>query len=65
MIGQTLRFGDPVLTATLQTRMPAAIGGFGALHDACKRVIFSLRDWGALSMANVATNTSAVGRHCI
>ena len=49
IIGQTLRFGDSIRTATLQKSLPATIGGMGALHDACKRVTFSLRNWGILA----------------
>jgi len=48
LMGETLRFGAPVSTATLQQRLPASLGNLGALHDACKRVTFSLRDWGLL-----------------
>jgi hypothetical protein len=61
LIGETLRFGDPIRTATLQQRLPGQMGNLGALHDACKRVIFSLREWGLLvetvaRYAHVATN---------
>lgn len=48
IIGQSLRFGGEVTTATLQEQMPAVVGGLGAVHDACKRITFSLRDWGIL-----------------
>lgn len=48
VIGQTLRFGGAVRTATLQEAMPALIGDLGAVRAACKRVTFSLRNWGIL-----------------
>ena len=48
VIGQMLRFGGAVRTATLQERIPTVLGSLGAVRDACKRVTFSLRNWGIL-----------------
>lgn len=48
IIGQTLRFGGAVRTATLQEKMPQIVGDLGAVRAACKRVTFSLRNWGIL-----------------
>lgn len=48
IIGQTLRFGDSVRTATVQEKMPALVGSLGAVYDACRRVTYSLQDWGIL-----------------
>jgi hypothetical protein len=53
VVGQTLRFGGLVHTGILRERMLARIGSLGALADACKRVTFSLRDWGLLVEAGV------------
>ena len=49
IIGQSVRFGGSVRTATLQEQMPAVVGGLGAVHDACTRITFSLRNWGILA----------------
>ena len=49
IVGQALRFGGSVRTATLQEQMPAVVGGLGAVHDACTRITFSLRSWGILA----------------
>jgi len=48
VIGQTLRFGGAVRTSTLQEKMPAVLGDLGALQAACRRMTFSLRNWGLL-----------------
>ncbi len=48
LIGRTLRFGGQVRTATLQQQLPATLGNLGALNGACKRITFSLRQWGLL-----------------
>jgi len=48
LIGRTLRYGGTVRTATLQQELPRELGNLGALQGACKRITFSLRQWGLL-----------------
>lgn len=48
LVGRTLRFGGTVRTSTLQEQLPATLGNLGALSGACKRITFSLRQWGLL-----------------
>jgi len=48
LIGQQLRFGGATRLSALQERMLAQMGAMGAVAAACKRILFSLRDWGLL-----------------
>lgn len=48
LVGRTLRYGNSVRTSTLQDQLPRDIGNVGSLRDACKRITFSLREWGLL-----------------
>jgi len=48
LIGRRLRFGGSVRTADVREGLMAKLGNLGAVKDASKRIVFSLRDWGLL-----------------
>ncbi|MBA3945729.1 MAG: hypothetical protein H0X37_14320 [Herpetosiphonaceae bacterium] len=47
-IGQLSRYQDAITTKEVKQRIFAEMGQLGALNNATERVIFSLRNWGAL-----------------